>query len=81
MGARKLQVVGVGREAIKLRDDMTRRTADWPRSAVESESEVVWTFIMAIRRLPKAGAHKPKTVDYEPGLSSSNTLSEARHAL
>ena len=59
MGARKLQVVGVGREATKLRDDMTRRTADWSRSAVESESEVAWTFIRAVRRLPRAGADRP----------------------
>ena len=36
MGARKLQVVGVRREAIELRDDMIRRTADRSRSAVES---------------------------------------------
>ena len=47
MGARKLQVVGVGREAIKLRDEMIR-TADWSQSTVESESEVAWTFVMAV---------------------------------
>ena len=70
MGARKSQVVGVGREAIKLRDDMIRRTADWSRSSVESQSKVAWTFIRAVHRLPRAGADRPSTVNYEPGLSS-----------
>ena len=56
---------------------MIRRTADWSRSAVESESEVAWTFIRAVRRLPIVAAHRLKTVDYEPDLSSSNALFEA----
>ena len=61
MGARKLQVVGVGRVAIELWDDMIR-TLDWSRSAVESESQVAWMFIRAVRRLLRAGAHRPWTM-------------------